>query len=96
MQHPDQAKVDAARQKLAETQVQVPVAKSTKSAIPKRPALQGKELDEAFETLKEVQKPSIEDNIDQCLNCGKEIPPGPDFCSKDCEEEADTKLHGKD
>jgi ribosomal protein L24E len=25
------------------------------------------------------------DNIDTCLVCGKEIPPGPDFCSAECE-----------
>ncbi len=28
------------------------------------------------------------DNIDVCLVCGKEIPPGPDYCSKECEEKA--------
>jgi len=26
------------------------------------------------------------DNIDTCLVCGTEIPPGPDFCSASCEE----------
>jgi predicted nucleic acid-binding Zn ribbon protein len=27
-----------------------------------------------------------EDNRDYCQVCGKEIPPGPDFCSLTCEE----------
>jgi hypothetical protein len=27
----------------------------------------------------------MSDNIDVCLVCSKEIPPGPDFCSADCE-----------
>ena len=24
----------------------------------------------------------VEDNVDTCLVCNKEIPPGPDFCSE--------------
>lgn len=28
------------------------------------------------------------DNIDTCLVCGTEIPPGPDFCSTECEARA--------
>lgn len=28
------------------------------------------------------------DNIDTCSICGKEIPPGPDFCSTECELKA--------
>jgi hypothetical protein len=28
------------------------------------------------------------DNIDTCLVCGTEVPPGPDFCSAECEEKA--------
>src|ERR1700726_1006814 len=28
------------------------------------------------------------DQIDTCLVCGKEIPPGPDFCSNECELKA--------
>jgi hypothetical protein len=28
------------------------------------------------------------DNIDTCLVCDTEVPPGPDFCSSECEERA--------
>ena len=28
------------------------------------------------------------DNIDTCLVCGVEIPPGPDFCGAECEAKA--------
>ena len=24
--------------------------------------------------------------VDECLTCGKEVPPGPDFCSRACED----------
>lgn len=30
----------------------------------------------------------IMDTIDSCVICGKEIPPGPDFCSDECEQAA--------
>jgi ribosomal protein L24E len=32
---------------------------------------------------------TYKDNIDQCLVCGQEIPPGPDFCSEECEQKAE-------
>lgn len=30
------------------------------------------------------------DAIDECLMCGTEVPPGPDFCSTECEAKANT------
>jgi Uncharacterized protein containing a Zn-ribbon (DUF2116) len=32
------------------------------------------------------------DNIDTCLVCGTEIPPGPDFCSETCEAQYETDV----
>jgi hypothetical protein len=55
-----------------------------------------KEEDYSEESLKVVEdmtapeRPEafVPDNIDTCLVCGTEIPPGPDFCGDECEERA--------
>jgi hypothetical protein len=36
----------------------------------------------------EVLDGPVQYNIDTCLVCGTEVPPGPDFCSSECEERA--------
>jgi hypothetical protein len=38
--------------------------------------------------LRETDGGNMEDNRDYCLMCDAEIPPGPDFCSDECEERA--------
>ena len=35
--------------------------------------------------IEESDNVPCDDAIDQCLSCGAEIPPGPDFCSAECE-----------
>jgi hypothetical protein len=35
----------------------------------------------------QTQDPALTDIKDYCLVCDKEIPPGPDFCSAECEKE---------
>jgi hypothetical protein len=41
--------------------------------------------------LNRQPQPPAEDNRDHCLVCGKEIPPGPDFCGLECEARAAAK-----
>lgn len=35
--------------------------------------------------LAQIDAVAVNDNVDTCLVCGKGIPPGPDFCSMNCE-----------
>ena len=45
------------------------------------------EVDEFYNKYAEGNS-TIMDNRDYCFKCDKEIPPGPDFCSPECELEA--------
>lgn len=33
-----------------------------------------------------IQRALVRDNIDTCAVCGKEIPPGPNCCSPECDK----------
>jgi hypothetical protein len=46
----------------------------------------GKKRDPRYTERTAVPAPT--DNIDTCLVCDTEVPPGPDFCSAECEEKA--------
>lgn len=41
---------------------------------------------ESVEEIKEPVAGETKDNVDSCLVCGKEIPPGPDCCSPECDK----------
>lgn len=57
--------------------------KTYKSAFGARAGRSGLSTEHA-----QANKDSRQNNVDTCLVCPTEIPPGPDFCSSKCEEKA--------